>query len=57
VRRAKDVWQDAFDDALDEGETALFASKAADEAVVDFLARRADDAYDRYRDAFGFVPE
>ena len=48
--RTKDVWQKAFDEAMDAGETEFFASKAGDEAVADFLAEAADDAYERHRD-------
>lgn len=51
MREARDVWQEAFDEVLEAGESEFFASKAADEAVADFLARRAQaDAYDRWRD-------
>ena len=50
MKSSKDVWQDAFDEAIDAGESEFFASKAGDEAVADFLAEAADDAYERHRD-------
>ena len=44
------VWQEAFDKAIDEGESEFFASKAGDEAVADFISERDDRAYDAWRD-------
>jgi len=51
MKGTRDVWQEAFDEALEAGEIEFFASKAGDEAVADFLARGADEAYDRWRDS------
>lgn len=49
-REPREVWQEAFDEALEGGETEFAASRAGDEAVADYLARGADDAYDHWRD-------
>lgn len=48
----KDLWQDAFDQALEAGADPLLASKLADDEVADCLARQADAAYDHWRDDF-----
>ncbi len=47
----RDVWQDAFDAALEAGESEFAASVAGDNAVADYLARGADEAYDHWRDS------
>lgn len=51
AKPTRDVWQEAFDEAIEAGESEFFASKAADEAVADFISIRDDAAYDRWRDS------
>jgi hypothetical protein len=51
AKPTRDVWQDAFDAAIEAGENEFFASKAGDEAVADFISERTDSAYDRWRDS------
>lgn len=51
AKPTRDVWQEAFDAAMEAGESEFFASKAGDEAVADFLAEKADMEYDRWKDS------
>lgn len=51
AKPTRDVWQEAFDEAIEAGESEFFASKAGDEAVADFLAEKADAEYDRWKDS------
>lgn len=46
----RQVWQEAFDQAIEDGETEFFASKTADEAVADFISIRDDREYDAWKD-------
>ena len=46
----KDVWQQAYDEAIAAGEIESCACTAADEAVADWSAMRADEIYDHWRD-------
>ena len=46
----RDVWQDAYDEAEENGADPFLASKMADDAVADLFARQADEAYDHFRD-------
>lgn len=46
----RDIWQAAFDEEMDRSDDPLLANKAADDAVADWHASRADAAYDRWRD-------
>ena len=51
MKGTRDVWQEAFDAALEAGESEFFASKAGDEAVADFISERDDRAYDAWKDS------
>lgn len=46
----RDIWQEAFDQAIEAGESPFAASTAGDDAVADYLARQTDEAYDHWRD-------
>jgi hypothetical protein len=50
MRDTRDVWQDAFDAAEEQGADPMLCSKLADDAVADYLSAQVDAAYDHWRD-------
>jgi hypothetical protein len=57
MRDTRVVWQDTFDEVVERTGDSFLASKEADEAVADFLARQTDEIYDHWRDVRAYAEE
>ncbi len=50
MKDPKEVWQEAYDDAIEDGLGEKVAALAADDAVTDYSASLIDDAMNRLKE-------
>jgi hypothetical protein len=50
MRILREVWSNAFEEAIEAGCDESIAGQLADDAAADVLAAEQDAAYDRWRD-------